>query len=540
VVNLVDRVLYNGNIVTMDTTQPRVASIAISHGRIVAVGNDDDMLAFGGAGTSRENLGGRFVIPGLTDSHIHYLATTEFLHQVNLFEVPSKDEALERVRVVAAKVPTGTWIQGYGWWQELWTDRRFPTAQDLDAFVPDHPVFLRIRSGHAAWVNSFVLRLCGIDRDTPEPEGGQIYRDSEGEPTGILFETPAMELVSKRIPAASVGQIAERMKATQALLLSHGVTGIHDFDDQSCLAALQYLRENGELGIRAVKNINKDFIPTALEMGLRWGFGDDWLRIGGVKLFADGALGSRTASMIEPYEGDPNNYGIVVTDKEEMAEIVTIASKAGLPATVHAIGDKAVHDVLDMYETVRGVESAQGISRSTRRHRVEHVQMIHVSDVDRLAELELIASMQPIHATSDYEVADRYWGRRAALAYNPRIQLDRGVTVTFGSDSPYDHLNPFAGIHAAITRRRRDGTPQVDGWYPEARISVDEALHGYTAAPAYTAGMENRLGKIAPGFLADLVVIDRDLHAIPPDDILDTQVKATMVGGSWRFGGVEA
>lgn len=536
---LVDRVLYNGNIITMNPDQPRVTAIAITRGFIMAAGSDDEILSLVNDSTITENLNGRFVIPGLTDSHIHYLGTTEFLHSVPLFEVPSLQEAVARVRAAADNAPEGTWLQGYGWWQELWEGRQFPTAQALDVLVPNHPVFLRTRSGHAAWVNSAALRLAGIDADTPDPEGGQIQRDANGQATGILFEWSAMELVSSKIPPTTVEQIATQMKVTQNLLLSKGITGIHDYDDPLCFAALQVMRERGDLALRAVKNINKDYIPAALDLGLRWGAGDDWLRIGGVKLFADGAMGPRTAYMIDPYEGESNNYGIVVVDKEEMAEIVTKASLAGLPATIHAIGDRAVHDVLDVYEGVRQQEAAHGISRASRRHRIEHVQLIHPSDIDRLADLDIIASMQPIHATSDYQVSDMYWGKRSALAYNPRIQLDRGVVVTFGSDSPYDYLDPFAGIHAAITRRRADGTPHADGWYPEARITIDEALHAYTVAPAYTSGREDRLGQLAVGYLADLVLIDRDLYAVEPDAILGTQVHGTMVAGEWRYGGVE-
>jgi predicted amidohydrolase YtcJ len=242
--------------------------------------------------------------------------------------------------------------------------------------------------------------------------------------------------------------------------------------------------------------------------------------------------------MIEPYDGEPENYGIVVTDKEEMAELVSRASAAGLPSTIHAIGDRAVHDVLDVYEHARREEAARGEPRSARRHRIEHVQLIHPDDVHRLAELDLIASMQPIHATSDYPMADRYWGIRALYSYNPRLQLDRGAVVAFGSDAPYDTMGPLKGIHAAVTRQRADGSPGKDGWNPTARLTVDEALRGFTMGPAYAAGMEDRLGKLMPGYLADLVVLDRDLYAIPPSELLDVRVLATMVGGVWQYGGL--
>jgi predicted amidohydrolase YtcJ len=301
------------------------------------------------------------------------------------------------------------------------------------------------------------------------------------------------------------------------------------------------LHADRRLGLRVLKNINKQFLDYALGFRVRWGFGDDWLRIGGLKLFADGALGSLTAAMIAPYTNDPmhpDNRGIVVTDKEEMAELVRIASRAGLPSTIHAIGDRAVHDVLDAYADVRHDEAEREIPRATRRHRIEHVQLIHPDDVGRLAALGVIASMQPIHATSDYQMADRYWGpsERVHWSYNARAQLDAGAHVAFGSDSPVESFEPFKGIHAAVTRRRADGSPSSEGWQSDARLTLDEALRGYTQGPAYAAGMENRLGMLAPGYLADLIVLDRDLYAIPPDDLLNVQVIGTMSGGVWRHG----
>jgi predicted amidohydrolase YtcJ len=535
---LVDRVLYNGSIVTLDESHPRVSALALTNGRIVAYGNDDEMLALADVGTIRENLAGKTVIPGLTDAHIHWEWTARALNQVNVFEVPTKTIAVERVAEWTAKTPVGQWVRGSGWFQDRWPDRAFPTAADLDAVSPHHPVYLTAKSGHAGWANSAALRLCGITADTPDPDGGQIQRDAKGQPTGILFET-AMDLVADQIPSPSIARIAEQMKTAQKLAHAAGLTGIHDFDQPSCFAALQLLREQGELGLRVVKNINRQWLSAALDLGLRWGFGDDWIRIGGLKIFADGALGPRTASMIDPYEGEPDNYGISTIDKEEMAELVSRASALGLPSTIHAIGDRAVHDVLDVYEAVRREESARGESPASRRHRIEHVQIIHPSDAHRLAELNIIASMQPIHATSDMQMADSYWGaERSKWAYNPRLQLDQGVVVAFGSDSPVDTFDPFKGIHAAVTRHSADGSPGPEGWYPDARVTFDEALRGYTLGPAYAAGMEDRLGKLAPGFLADLVVLDRDPYAIPPSELLELKVIATMVGGHWRHGGL--
>jgi predicted amidohydrolase YtcJ len=535
--NSVERILYNGHFVTMDDTVARASAVAIQFGRIVAIGSDDDMLALAGPGTMRENLNGKFVIPGLVDAHIHWEGTARALHMVNVFEVPSKEVALERVAARAAQTPAGEWISGHGWFQDMWPDRAFPTAADLDSVAPNHPVYLQAKSGHAGWANSLALKLCDITTDTSDPDGGQIVRDVSGAPNGLLLET-AMPLVADRIPRLTVEQLATQMKVAQDLALASGLTGFHDFDEPSCLAALQVLRERGQLALRVVKNINRQWLPAALDSGLRWGFGDEWIRIGGLKIFADGALGPRTAAMIAPYDGEPDNYGIVTVDKEEMYELVSRASAAGLPSTIHAIGDRAVHDVLDVYESVRGEEIERGELPATRRHRIEHVQLIHPDDKYRLAQLNIIASMQPIHATSDYRMADRYWGERAQWSYNPRIQIDRGVTVAFGSDSPVEPFEPLKGIHAAVTRQRPDGSPGPEGWYPAARLTVDEALRGYTLGPAYTGGTERSTGKIAPGYLADLVVLNSDLYTVPASDLLNVKVLATMVGGQWRYGGL--
>jgi predicted amidohydrolase YtcJ len=532
---VIERILYNGNIRTLNNRQPRVSALAILHGRIVAAGSDDEILALAGTNTVRDNLNGRSVIPGLTDAHIHWQGTAEFLHRVNLFDVPSKEAALERVKPWLDKIPRGGWILGHGWAQDMWPDKAFPTAADLDAIGSEHPVFLRARSGHAAWANTLAMRMAGITANTADPDGGQLVRDASGQPTGVFLEDPAMKLIARLIPHPSIEQVAEMMKTAQAQALASGLTGIHDFDNQDCFQSLQLLRERSELTLRVVKNINKKWLPAALDVGLRWGFGDDWIRIGGLKIFADGALGPRTASMIEPYDGEPGNYGIVVTDKEEMAELVSQASAAGLPSTIHAIGDRAVHDVLDVYQAVRQEEAGRGDSRPSRRHRIEHVQLIHSDDAHRLAELNIIASMQPIHATADYQMSDRYWGARSKWAYNARLQIDQSVVTAFGSDSPVEPFDPMKGIHAAVTRRRADGSPGPDGWYPELRLTMDEAVRGYTVGAAYTAGMENRLGQLAPGFLADLVMLDKDLYAIPSDEILSVHVQGTMVDGVWRF-----
>jgi hypothetical protein len=531
---IIDRILVSARIRTLNPAQPEAMALAIWRDRIVAVGDDDTIRALAGSGTQIDNAGGCPVIPGLIDAHIHWEGVARGLTSVDVFEVPTKAEALRRVAARARETQPGEWIIGRGWTQVLWPDRAFPTAANLDSVAPHNPVYLAAKSGHAAWINTQALKRAGITVTTPDPPGGSIPRDVSGQPTGILLED-AMSLVWNTIPRPTPEQTADWMAEAQQLAWRAGLTGIHDYDNPSCMAALQILRDQGNLGLRVVKQINAPWIDHAHELGIHSGFGDEWLRIGGLKIFADGALGPRTALMVEPYEGEPDNYGIVVTDKEAMHELVSAASAAGIPSTIHAIGDRAVHDVLDVYEAVRGEEAARGIPRDARRHRIEHVQIIHPDDAHRLGQLDIIASMQPIHATSDWEMADRYWGARAKWSYNWKLQIEAGARLAFGSDAPVEPLEPLKGIFAAVTRRRPDGAPGLDGWFPDGRLDIDTALRGFTQGAAYAAGMERDQGTLAPGFLADLVVLDRDLYAIPPDEIFETQVLGTMIGGAWKY-----
>lgn len=533
-----DKVLYGGIVRTLDRERPIAQAIGLNGQYVLATGEDADvreLLASGGEGI---DLGGRLVIPGMTDAHVHLSWYADMLNTVALYDTPSQDEAVRRVASKAAETPKGQWVRGRGWAQDDWPDRAFPSASLLDSAVPDHPVYLTARSGHAAWANSAALREGNVTANTDDPPGGEIVRDEAGEPTGLLLEE-AMNLVGAVIPSPTPDELADMLVEAIAAAHKVGLTGAHDFDGARCFQALQILKARGILTLRVVKNLPVKTLPHAIEMGLRWGFGDDYLRLGGVKTFADGALGARTAAMLAPYEGEPDNLGIVVTDKEEMIENVRAASAAGLPSTIHAIGDRAVHDVLDVYETVRGEERQWGIPPEKLRHRIEHVQLIHPDDVPRLAQMGIVASMQPIHATSDMLMADRYWGDRADYSYGWRLQLEAGATLAFGSDAPVEPINPLSGIHAAVTRRRPDGSPGPEGWRKEgpdgndARLSVEEALRGYTEGPAFAAGVEGKLGKLAPEFLADLVVLDRNIFDIDPAGIVEAQPVGVMVGGEW-------
>lgn len=531
-----DRLITNARVVTLNPAQPQATTLAIYRDRIVAVG-DESLRAFTTAATQIDDLDGAVVLPGLVDAHVHWEWTARSLREIPLFNLPDKAASVAAIaQALPALLPTlrpDEWIMGRGWTNSAWPDGAFPTATDLDAITGARPAMFKARSSHAAWLNSAALQRAGITDSTPDPQGGMILRDARGQATGILLET-AIAIADQALPPVTAHDLAAMMDSAQTQAWRAGLVGLHDFDNPSAFEAMQILLESGRLGLRILKQINDPFIHHAHGLAIRSGFGNDWLRFGALKLFADGALGTRTALMIAPYEGEPDNYGVAVKSQAELQRFISEASKMGIASTVHAIGDQAVRNVLDAFTVVRQEEHQRGIHPTARRHRIEHVQLIDPTDAPRLAALDLIASMQPIHATADYPVADRYWGARAAWGYNPRLQLDLGARVAFGSDSPIEPFDPIKNIYAAVARRRADGSPGPSGWYPDARISVQEAIRGFTAGPAYAAHVEDRMGQIAPGFLADLIALDRDLLTIPTEEILATKVVGTMVGGVWR------
>jgi predicted amidohydrolase YtcJ len=525
--------LTNGRIYTMDENNPYVTTMAIGDGRFLAVGDDGLLSEFNDRKAERVDLDGRCVIPGLVDSHVHFQNFSLARRRVDLDFAKSLAEVKQRIAAYAADdkhIEQSGWLRGGGWTQGSWSERRFPIAADLDEIVTNVPALMVHKSGHAIWVNTRALRMARITSETPDPPGGEIQRDEHGQPTGILFED-AMDLVYDHIPESPMNEVVEAMRDAQQYCWEVGLTGIHDFDGRICFLAVQQLHKSGELKFRVVKNIPVALLEHAVGVGLQSGFGDAWLRIGGIKIFADGALGPRTAAMVEPYENEPDNYGIVVTEKEEMMAAASEASANGLSVTIHAIGDRANHDVLDVYEAVR----KQEVGGQRLRHRIEHVQVLHPNDLNRLAELNVIASMQPLHATSDMEMADANWGTRSRYAYAIRTMLDSGAAVVFGSDAPIERIDPLLGIHAAVTRRRANGQPGPQGWHPEQRLTVEEAVHGFTTAAAFTSGQENHLGSITPGKFADLSIFERDIFKMPADELLEAGIAGTVVGGKFRY-----
>lgn len=549
-------ILNNARIYTLDREFPRASSLVIADGYFLEVGKNWTGLSepedFRGK-VVHIDLGGKVVLPGFVDSHLHLKNYALSLKKVDC-ETSTRYECLRRVAERASSTEAGKWILGHGWNQTRWEDG-YGTKEELDEVTDAHPVYLTAKSLHAAWANSRALRIGEIDKDTPNPEGGVIQRQSDGIPTGILFER-AMELVSNVVPAPEPCEVQRAILDAQVDLFSMGLTGVHDFDRRECFIVLQGLHQAGMLSLRVHKSIPLEDLEFAIQLGIRSGFGDDILRIGSVKIFADGALGQRTAAMIEAYAGEPENRGMLLFDAESLVEVGRIAVENGLSLAVHAIGDLANHEVLNGFERLREYENTLfgtearytpeeyyadlkrqfKISKRRLRHRIEHVQLIHPDDMGRLAKLDVIASMQPVHATSDMLMADKYWGERAANSYAWNSLQSCNVKLAFGSDAPVESPNPFWGIHAAVTRRNRDRLPLESGWYPQQCLSVEQVIRAYTTGAAYASGTDDRLGLIKTGYLADLIILDVDPFTCDPDHLWKIEPVATMVGGKWVYG----
>lgn len=524
-------ILYHGQVYQRSTTgQPGSrTALAVQDGKIAAVGSDAEILAQYGSRARQVDLNGAVVWPGLTDAHIHLEYYALGLQHVDC-ETDTLAECLRRVSVRAQEAAKDDWIIGHGWNQNIWPEG-FGSAAMLDAVSGGHPVFLTSKSIHSAWINSRAMQIAGIAANTPDPPGGAIQRDAAANPTGILLEG-AMGLVMQQIPQPTIHQLSEALLRAQENLWRMGITGVHDFDSAACFSALQLLHQSGKLKLRVIKNLQGEQLAHAAAMGLRTGFGDDFLRVGSLKFFADGALGPHTAAMLNSYKNSPEEMlGILLLEKDQVVEFGQQAVKAGFSLAIHAIGDRANREIIDAYTQLRTFERQNGLPHY--RHRIEHVQLLHPKDISRLASQHILASMQPIHATSDMQMADLYWGDRSQFAYAWNSIHQAGAALAFGSDAPVESPNPFFGLHAAVTRRRVDGTPGENGWYPEQRLSLETALAGFTTGAAYAGGMENTLGKLEPGFAADLIVLERDPFQIPPDELYSIQPSATMVAGEW-------
>jgi predicted amidohydrolase YtcJ len=510
-------VLTNGTIYTLDPAQPRAAGLAIEAGRIIALDPTGGNLQ----GDQTIDLAGRAVLPGFIDAHLHFGSYALAAEEVDLNTCASLEAGLEVLRRAAERLPPDALLRGRGWDRNRWG--RLPTAADLDAAVGPRPAVLNSHDGHALWLNTPVLRLARLTRDTPDPPGGAIERDAQGAPTGVVVEN-GRDLIWRVVPVPTIDHLADAIRRALPVAAAAGLTGFHSFEDTRSLAAFRLLDQAGELPLHVWHGVPRSQLRRARQLGLRTGVGSEHLRIGPVKLYADGALGSRTAYLLEPYEGREEGYrGLRTLEPDELLDDLRVAAEAGLDIAVHAIGDAAVRGVLDTVEAARP-------DMRERLVRIEHAQLVDPADVPRFAALDVVASMQPSHAVSDWRAADAHWGARARFGYAWRTLLGAGARLAFGTDAPVEPIEPLPSLYAAVTRRDAHGQPP-DGWYPGERLSLLEAVRAYTLGAAHAGRADDVRGSLTVGKDADLVVLSEDPFKADPQSLLELQVDLTMVGG---------
>jgi len=526
----IDLILTNGTIRTMDEAVPTARAVAVSGERIAAVGESKAIQALASSSTEIVDLGGQLVLPGFTDSHFHYY---EWAVNKNNLDVASTASLQEMEAALASKAKTlepGQWLLGQGFNESDWPENRIPDRTDLDRAAPDNPVCIWRCDLHLAVANSLALERAGITKGTEDPEDGIIAKDPAGNPTGVLREL-APNMIRAAIPELSPEQVMDNMEAGFAFLHSLGITGIHDIrlmgglDGAASLRAWQRIRKRNRCHIRCHVTLPGEMVDQAAALGLQTGFGDDRLRIGHVKFFADGGMGARTAWMKEKYlDGE---FGIPLTPVTELERALATADAAGLGVMVHAIGTRANQEVIAMFQR----NEAGQRSRVAVPHRIEHVQMIEPEDLEKLAKLKHVAvSCQPNNLSLDISMIDHCVGERASQTYRLKSILDTGVPTLFSSDAPVCNPKPVAGIFSAVNRRRMDNTPK-EGWYMDEALTVDQAVRGYTISPAVASGVGEDLGSIKQGKFADMTVLDQNIYDIDPGNIAETKAELTVFNG---------
>ncbi|MBV9209983.1 MAG: amidohydrolase [Acidobacteria bacterium] len=546
----VSLLLFNGKVFTADARGTIAEAVAVEGERIVAVGSTQDLRARYEA--AREiDLQGKLMTPGFNDAHLHLMDGGFSLMRVDLGGAKTLDEALSLVAARIRELPPGSWVLGRGWDHTLWGNR-WPTRQDLDKVSPNNPVWLYRVDGHIGWANSLALQKAGVTRETKVQEGGEMLRDASGEPTGILKEQQAYSLVEQAVPAPSREEKIQAIERALHETSRYGITSITNFFG----AAPATERPGYEMSKLYRELIRQDKFPLRVSIGLNFEnpveelkrqreefatFKDDphRLRLGPVKGYVDGTLGSRTAAMLAPYTDDPHNSGIPRRTPEELTRMILERDEAGFQIALHAIGDRANRMSLDGYERADKIRLFEGMSaepgsrgaRAWLRHRIEHAQVVAPTDFARFRNIGVIASMQPSHAISDKRWAqDRLGEYRVQGAYAWRMMQAFGVHMAFGTDWPFDSISPYVGLYAAVTRQSEDGDPP-GGWWPQERVSIAEAIRCYTTEGAYATFEEKEKGQLAAGMLADMTVHSRDLLTIKPEEILQTETVLTILGG---------
>jgi len=521
-----DLILRHGGFYTVQPAGRVEGSLAVREGRIVYLGTDAGADALRGPETRVVELGGRMVTPGLIDAHSHLAGLGGALEQVDLSGAATFEELVRRVRAAAGRVPAGTWVQGRGWDQNLWPGKQFPVHDALSAAVPDHPVWMTRVDGHAALVNARAMQILGIAAGIQDPPGGRFLRDAQGRPTGVLVDN-AMDAVASKLPPPSQEDLQRRLRIAARHCLERGLTTVTDMGVGAAEhQAYTALRRAGELPLRAALFLADD--AALLDEWFRRGPEIDpkaRLQVRGVKLYADGALGSRGAALVEPYSDDPANMGLLVATGAHLQEVAQRAATTGFQVAIHAIGDRGGIVALD------AMEKAMGGAKPELRFRLEHAQVLRVQDIERLARLGIIASMQPTHATSDMPWAgDRLGEGRLERAYAWRKVLSAGGRLALGSDFPVEQADPRLGLYAAVTRQDLQGRP-AGGWLPGEKLTREEALRGFTLDAAWSLFLEKEVGSIEVGKRADLLVFARDWMTLPESEIPQAEIDLTLVDG---------
>ena len=525
-----DVIITNARVYTSDAARPRADAIAVRGDRIIFVGSSYEAGMLRGPATRVYDVGGKTVIPGMIDAHGHLTGLGSALRTVDLVGTTSLEQIIERVSQRAAQLPPGSWVIGRGWDQNDWPDTRFPVHAALSAAVPNHPVALTRIDGHALFANARALQLAGINRNTPDPEGGRILRDANGEATGVFIDN-AMRLIRSAVPAETRGDTREGIRLAMQQLNRFGLTGMHDARvGCSTVRLYEEMARAGELTARNYVMLDGGSDPCLDEMfklGPRDNVdGNHFVAVRSIKLSADGALGSRGAKLIEPYSDEPSHTGLELLPPGRIKDVAVRALRNGFQLNVHAIGDGANRLVLDAFEA-----ALREVPRPDHRFRIEHAQILHPNDIPRFAQLGVIPSMQAVHQTSDmYWAENRIGSNRARGAYAWRSLLDQGLIIAGGSDFPVESADPLLSFLAAVTRHDTQGWP-TGGWYPQQRMTRTEALNHLTIWPAYASFQEKLVGSITVGKLADIVVLSQDIMTIPARDIPATRVEMTMVGG---------
>ena len=532
-----DLLIYNAKIWTVDKSQPTAQAVAVLGDRIVAVGSNQEVEVWHGTRTRAIDAAGKLLLPGFNDAHVHFVDGGLALDRVQLNDATSAQEFARRIGERAKQTPKGEWVTGGDWDETKWTPAIMPAKELIDPLTPDTPVFVGRYDGHMALANSVTLRLAGITAKTPDPPGGVIVRDPQGNPTGALKDA-AMDYVYKIAPPLSHDERLQAVKRALAHAASLGVTSVqHMNPEYADIAVYSELLERGELTTRIYAAPLVTGVDDQVKIGIRHAFGGPYLRIGALKAYADGSLGSATAYFFEPFSNQPDNHGLLSDEMHPvslMRDRMMKADAAGLQICTHAIGDQGISIILDLYS-----EIVKGHGERDRRFRIEHAQHMAAKDFDRFAQLHVIASVQPYHAIDDGRWAEGRIGHdRASRTYAFRTFLDHGVRLAFGTDWNVAPLNPMLGLYAAVTRATLDGkNPQ--GWFPGQKLTVAEAVEAYTMGSAYAEFQDKDKGSITPGKLADMVLLSDDILTIDPARFRDVRVVKTFVGGKMVWDGTE-